>query len=101
MSIKDKLQIQLTYLLEAIIFLMFLNIQEYKDRFTTKRSDDEHLPECKAEGWMLESEATESDLPGLGEIRIVGISSRYSRFHEIWKEMMNQSKNRGLLKAWR
>ena len=56
-----------------------------------KRCDDKHLSACNAQAGEQESEAIECDLSELGEIRIIKVSSKYSKSHGIWKEMMNRN----------
>src|SRR3990172_4733824 len=46
-----------------------------------KRCDDKHLSACNAQAGEQESEAIECDLSELGEIRIIKVSSRYSKSH--------------------
>lgn len=56
-----------------------------------KRCDDKHLSESKAPAGMLEREVIEGELSVLGEIRIIKVSSKYSRSHGIWKELMDRN----------
>ena len=46
-----------------------------------KRCDDKHLSACNAQAGEQESEAIECDLSELGEIRIIKVSSKYSKSH--------------------